>query len=82
MKKILVIMLALFLAIPAISYAGSATSRWDLTIGGNIKFDVGWSDQSGVMGNDLWTPGVPDEGPGGRHHCALEQVRDPVVGRR
>ena len=39
-------MLALFLAVPAISYAGSATSRWDLTIGGQIKFDVGWSDYS------------------------------------
>ncbi len=43
MKKIFVIMIALFLAIPAISYAGSATSRWDLTIGGDVKFDVGWS---------------------------------------
>ena len=52
MKKTLVIMLALFLAIPAISYAGSATSRWDLTIGGNIKFDVGWSDQSGAQSSD------------------------------
>jgi hypothetical protein len=59
MKKTLVIMLALFLAIPAISYAGSATSRWDLTIGGDVKFDTGWSDQAGVFGNDLWTPGVP-----------------------
>ena len=64
MKKTLVIMLALFLAIPAISYAGSATSRWDLTIGGNIKFDVGWSDQSGAeSGNDLWAEGVADRNP-------------------
>ena len=59
MKKIVVVMLALFLAIPAISYAGSATSRWDLTIGGVVKFDVGWTDQSGVFGNDMWTPGNP-----------------------
>ena len=44
MKKILVIMAVLLLAIPAISYAGSATSRWDLTIGGDVQFDVGWSD--------------------------------------
>jgi len=64
MKKTLVIMLALFLAIPAISYAGSATSRWDLTIGGNIKFDVGWSDQSGAMsGNDMWTGQNADRNP-------------------
>jgi len=64
MKKTLVIMLALFLAIPAISYAGSATSRWDLTIGGNIKFDVGWSDQSGAQsGNDMWAEGVADRNP-------------------
>jgi len=64
MKKTLVIMLALFLAIPAISYAGSATSRWDLTIGGNIKFDMGWSDQSGgESGNAMWTGGIPDRNP-------------------
>lgn len=60
MKKTLVIMLALFLAIPAISYAGSATSRWDMTIGGNIKFDMGWADQSGGNSSDLWAGGVPD----------------------
>jgi hypothetical protein len=46
MKKIVVLMLALCLAIPAISYAGTATSRWDLVIGGNIKFDVGYVDQN------------------------------------
>jgi len=64
MKKTLVVMLALFLAIPAISYAGSATSRWDLTIGGNIKFDMGWSDQSGSeSGNDMWSGGIPDRNP-------------------
>jgi len=43
---------------PAISYAGSATSRWDLMIGGTIKFQTGWADsklggtttQSGAAG--------------------------------
>ncbi len=61
MKKTLVIMLALFLAIPAISYAGSATSRWDLTIGGNIKFDVGWEDQSSSAA--MWAAGNPSRNP-------------------
>jgi hypothetical protein len=43
MKKFIVLALALFLAVPAISYAGSATSRWDVTIGGYVKFDMGYS---------------------------------------
>ncbi|OPX97425.1 MAG: hypothetical protein A4E58_01400 [Syntrophorhabdus sp. PtaB.Bin006] len=46
MKKFVVIMLALLLAVPAISFAGSATSRWDVTIGGYVKFDMGYEDQS------------------------------------
>jgi hypothetical protein len=46
MKKFIVIALALFLAIPAISFAGSATSRWDLTIGGYIKADFGYTTQA------------------------------------
>lgn len=43
MKKVIVIMLALFLAVPAITYAGSATSRYDVTIGGFVKFDMGYA---------------------------------------
>jgi hypothetical protein len=35
----------LFLALPAISLAGSATSRWDLAIGGYVKLDMGYADQ-------------------------------------
>ncbi|HEY3275856.1 MAG TPA: hypothetical protein VGJ94_04490 [Syntrophorhabdaceae bacterium] len=46
MKKTIIIMLALFLALPALSYAGSATSRWDMTIGGYVKFDMGWANQA------------------------------------
>ena len=46
MKKFLVVMLALFLAIPAITYAGSVTSKYDVTIGGYVKFDFGWSNQN------------------------------------
>ncbi len=47
MKKIFVIMLALFLAVPALSYAGSATSRWDMTIGGMINFDFAYFSKDG-----------------------------------
>jgi len=46
MKKILVLFVAVMLAIPAMSYAGSATSRWDLTIGGMVKFDLQYADQA------------------------------------
>ncbi len=44
MKKFVLIALALMLALPAVSFAGSATSRWDVTIGGFVKADFGWSD--------------------------------------
>lgn len=57
MKKIFVMMLALCLAVPAISYAGSATSRWDMTIGGVVKFDFGWVDSKAT--GTLATSGVP-----------------------
>jgi hypothetical protein len=46
MKRISVMLLALLLAIPAVSFAGTVDSRWDVTIGGYIKFDMGYADQS------------------------------------
>jgi hypothetical protein len=46
MKKFVVLFVAVMLALPAMSYAGSATSRWDLTIGGMVKVDIGYVDQS------------------------------------
>jgi hypothetical protein len=52
MKKFIVIALALFLAVPALSFAGTVDSRWDVTIGGYIKFDMGWTDQS--LGADYY----------------------------
>jgi len=54
MKKFVLIALALLLALPAASFAGSATSRWDVTIGGFVAFDVGWADQS--VGADYLLP--------------------------
>ncbi len=46
MKKFLVLFVALMLALPAMSYAGSATSRWDLSIGGMVKLDLMYADQA------------------------------------
>jgi hypothetical protein len=80
MKKTLVVMLALFLAIPAISYAGSATSRWDLTIGGDIKFDMGWADQSGAMSSDLWAGGVPDRDTSSGNSNAANKFGNQIWG--
>jgi hypothetical protein len=45
MKKLVIVALALFLALPVLSHAGSATSRWDLTIGGYVYMQAGWVDQ-------------------------------------
>lgn len=45
MKKVIVIVIATLLVVPSISLAGSASSRWDLTIGGFVKFDMGYSDK-------------------------------------
>ncbi len=46
MKKLVLLMLAVFLVIPALSNAGSMTSRYDVTFGGYVKYDVGWNSQN------------------------------------
>ncbi|MCX8110746.1 MAG: hypothetical protein N3D15_05810 [Syntrophorhabdaceae bacterium] len=46
MKRYLVLLLALLLALPALSHAGSVTSRYDVTLGGYVKFDVVYTDQN------------------------------------
>ncbi|MGD0487120.1 MAG: hypothetical protein ABSB94_08000, partial [Syntrophorhabdales bacterium] len=46
MKKVLIVVFALLLAVPAMSFAGDATSRWDLTIGGYVKVDAGYDTQA------------------------------------
>jgi hypothetical protein len=51
MKKIVLSLIAFILALPVLSYAGSATSRWDMTIGGYVKFDMGYATQG--QGQDL-----------------------------
>ena len=60
MKKTIIILLALFLALPAISFAGSVTSRWDMTIGGYVKADMGWADTGfGLDSNNATRKGLP-----------------------
>jgi hypothetical protein len=38
---------------PAVAHAGSATSRWDMTLGGHIKFDLVWADKGVGADNRL-----------------------------
>ncbi len=46
MKRFLVLSVVMMLVVPVVSYAGSATSRWGLTIGGAVIFDLSWASQS------------------------------------
>ena len=46
MKKILLVVFAMFLLLPANSNAGNVTSRYDVTIGGYVKMDLGWQNQN------------------------------------
>ncbi len=61
MKKVLTVAFALLLALPAISFAGSATSQWNLTVGGYVKVDAGYDTQ------------VPIGGPAGSNVEGLDQ---------
>lgn len=45
MRKIALVLVALVMMVPAVTHAGSATSRWDVTIGGFVKADFGYADQ-------------------------------------
>lgn len=46
MKKLIIIAVALCIAMPAISFAGTLGSRFDINIMGQIKFDLGYVDQN------------------------------------
>ncbi|MHB8110563.1 MAG: hypothetical protein ACYDHW_11085, partial [Syntrophorhabdaceae bacterium] len=46
MKKTALLLLALLLVIPALSNAGAVSSRYDVTFGGFVKYDVGYSTQN------------------------------------
>ena len=45
MKKLVIIALAVFLAMPVLSHAAAVNNRWDMTIGGFIQFHGGYADQ-------------------------------------
>jgi hypothetical protein len=60
MKKALLVFVALMLTVPAISHAGSATSRWDLTLGGYVKFDLVYATQA--VGTDNRTASKSSKG--------------------
>ncbi len=46
MKKLVLVLLAVFLVIPALSNAGSVSSKYDVTFGGFVKYDLGYSTQN------------------------------------
>jgi hypothetical protein len=69
MKKLVIFAVALFLAVPAVTFAGSATSRWDMTIGGYVKADMGWADSGfGLDSYNANRKGLP----GARENVASE----------
>ncbi len=71
MKKVLIVVFALLLALPAVSFAGSATSRWDLTIGGFVKADLQYMNYDSTGSNtDTWV--APRDTMLGRANVAKE----------
>ncbi|OPY61646.1 MAG: hypothetical protein A4E57_04150 [Syntrophorhabdaceae bacterium PtaU1.Bin034] len=60
MKKSLIVIAALLLALPVVSHAGSATSRWDMVLGGYVKFDVVYADKA--VGTDNRASSVDSKG--------------------
>jgi hypothetical protein len=51
---------------PAVSFAGSATSRWDMTLGGFVKFDLVYADKAVGTDNRV----SPVDSKGGRDRAA------------
>jgi hypothetical protein len=49
MKKLVIVAIAVLLAMPVLSHAGSATSRWDLTINGYVGVFAQFADQEFTM---------------------------------
>jgi hypothetical protein len=59
MKKLVLVLLAVFLVIPALSNAGSVSSRYDVTFGGFVKYDLGWSSQT--SNSDMYFASRPSQ---------------------
>ncbi len=47
MKKCLLVLFAVSLILPVLCNAGSVSSRYDVTFGGFVKFDLGFTSQNG-----------------------------------
>lgn len=45
MKRTCLAAFCVLIVFPMMSHAGNVSSRWDMSIGGHIKFDMGWADQ-------------------------------------
>lgn len=45
-KRVGIVLLALFLVFPAVVCAGSTTGGYDVTLGGFVKSDLGWQSQN------------------------------------
>ncbi len=56
MKKLVIIALAVFLAMPVLSHAAAVNNRWDMTIGGFVQFHGGYADQLVGSGFNKNTP--------------------------
>jgi hypothetical protein len=50
MRKAAVLLFAVILVSPAVTFAGSVTSKYDVTIGGYVKFGVNWVNQGQSLG--------------------------------
>jgi hypothetical protein len=69
MKKFqLLCVAAVLLALPAVSFAGSTTSRWDMTLGGYVKFDLVYADKAVGTDNRI----SPVDSKGGRDRAGAE----------
>jgi hypothetical protein len=63
MKKLVIVAIAVLLAMPVLSQAGSTTSKWDMTIGGFVQFHGGYADQ--LVGSSF-NKNTPNRGNGSR----------------
>ena len=46
MKKLVILVIAVFLALPVLSHAGAVDTKWDMTINGYVASFWQWSDQN------------------------------------
>lgn len=46
MNKVTILLLVFCITMPSIGFAGAVSSRFDIAVGGQIKFDVGYVDQN------------------------------------